>query len=106
MKLEIYAIRDVQADRALQPMYRERETIAMRDFEIAVSETKPFSDNPDDYVLYHIGSWDDETMVVTPNDPRRVYAGLDAIRNRRARLERVNELHMEIDKLQSPGGTD
>ena len=85
MKLEMYAIRDVQADRSLQPMYRERENIAMRDFEQAVTETKPFCDNPDDYVLYHIGSYDDETMELKANDPRRVYGGLDAVRNRRAR---------------------
>lgn len=106
MKIQMYVIRDIQADRALQPMYRERESIAMRDFEQAITDTKPFCDNPDDYVLYHIGSWDDEEMSLQPVDPRRVYSGLDALRNRRARMERVNELHHEIAQIQNPGGTD
>lgn len=106
MILEMFTIFDIQAERALQPILRENIQIAMRDFEMTVSTQKPFCDNPDDYTLYAIGKWNDETMLTEPCDPKRIYTGLEACKNRKKRQDKLHGLQMEIDNLQSPGGTD
>ena len=108
MIVKLYTIRDVQADRAIQPILRENEGIAVRDFEQMMHDTSPFNNNPDDYVLYYIGEWNDETMHIVPSDPTRIIDGLSAFRNRANRIQRVQELQMDIEDIinVSPGGTD
>lgn len=100
MKLQIFVIRDVQADVGQLPMYREKEEIAVRDFEIACCKPEVFGENPDDYVLYHIGSYDDEKMAGEFHDPRRVITGLDAVRNRETKLRKLQSLREEINNIE------
>lgn len=99
MLVQVYTIRDVQAKRAILPIYRENEDIAKRDFEMIIAGQKPYCDNPMDYVLYHIGTWDDESMRQTEQDPVRIYDGLVAYNERQVRQEKIADLHKQIDLL-------
>lgn len=104
----IYTVYDIQAKRAIQPLIRENDQIAARDFEQLVATQKPFNNNPDDYVLYRIGQWDDETMYIEPTDPKRIYTGLEALSNWQHRQAKLNQLQLDIEELKNPnaGGTD
>lgn len=104
---QMYVIRDLQAEAAMKPLLFEREAIAVRQFELSlVAKDNPFAASPEDYSLYHIGTYDDETMFLEACDPRRVVSGLEALRNAVRRQEKVLELHGQIDLLQSAGGTE
>ena len=102
MKLKKYAIKDVQADAFQLPMYRERDEIAIRDFENAcVDPNLPFAKNPDDYVLYYIGEYDDENATGSYVDPLRLITGVDACRNRAEKAKRLQALQGEIEELRT-----
>jgi hypothetical protein len=120
MKLQIYTIRDLQANRAMAPLFRENDAIARRDFTNMVNAepgpNNPFALNPEDYTLYHIGEWDDE---ITANsffsEPIRLLNGKEAIKAENIKRGQIEALEHEIAKLkdkqaelngQSYGGTD
>ena len=101
MNLFVYTILDIQADRAIQPFVRDRDEIAMRDFAQMMHDMTPFKDNPDDYVLYRIGNWNDEDMYIEGENPRRLLNGAEAYRQRAKRLNKVLDLHKQIDMLEN-----
>jgi len=122
MNLNIYAILDLQAQRAVQPFMRENDAVAVRDFTAACAGgDSPFAKNPDDYVMYHIGTWDDETMRYNEDNegfnPRRVMTGTEAVIDRAVDQDKIAALNKEIELIKSkmngqhelnlsPGGTD
>lgn len=100
MKMQMFVIRDTKAEVAIPPTYRENSAVAIRDFQMAVcAADNPMSKNPDDYVLYHVGEFDDETMYVTPADPQRVITGLEAVRDRQVKLDKIEALNREIEEI-------
>lgn len=100
MLLQMYVVRDTQAEASMPPMYRENVGVAMRDFEMAVhSADNPMSKNPDDYVLYHVGTYDDENMIVTGMDPVRIITGLEAYKGRQQKLDKIDHLRLEIEAI-------
>lgn len=102
MKLKVFVVRDVMAEVGQLPLYREKEAIAIRDFEMAVTNAQnPMSENPDDYVLYEIGEYDDEKMELVPMDPKRVITGMEAVRLRREKVAKLDGLQAEIKKLEA-----
>ena len=102
MRLEKFVIFDVQADVGVLPLYRENEMVAIRDFEMAVTKDgSKFADNPDDYVLYHIGWYDDVAMSGEYNDPKRIITGMEAVRIRRSKQDKLGELHKQIAELEA-----
>ena len=107
MNLKIYAVKDVQADAFMQPIIRPNEEVSVRDFTHAVTAAdSPMSANADDYILYEIGDWDDESGYVIPCDPRIVITGTFAVkesriisRENKTIREKLDALHAEIEKL-------
>lgn len=113
MKLNIYTIFDLQADRAITPFMRDNDNVAIRDFISTISSADgPFSKNPDDYSLYWIGVWDDETMLYNdaPSlfmEPKRVMTGREAYNKRQLDTDKIAELHREIEAIKAGlNGTD
>lgn len=102
MKVNIYTIKDLKAERSIQPFYRDKDEVMIRDFEMSVtSEDNPLGKNPEDYVLLRIGEWDDETNEIYGHQPVHIINGEEAQKNRLARLQAVNNLHAEIKDLEN-----
>lgn len=103
MQIEVFTIFDVQADRAITPIFRGAEEVAIRDFKNSVAAAdSPFNKNPDDYVLYHIDTWDDKTMMfVGEQEPRRIMNGREAIADRKVDVDKIKELADEIEKIKA-----
>lgn len=82
MKIQIYTIYDTQARRAIQPIGRDNDDVAKRDFVTMCADPKtPFGAHPQDYALFHCGEWDDQTMAFQPDiAPSRIMTGDDALR--------------------------
>jgi hypothetical protein len=101
MIVGIYVVMDTQAKVTMKPIFYEAEEVAIRDFSMALTDPKnTMSQNPDDYVLYHIGSYCDESMQIDQYDPRRVIYGLDAVKMRVEKMARLKALQDQIEKIE------
>lgn len=61
MKLEIFSIYDSKADSFSTPVFLANEAVAKRHFaQGANSPESHLNANPEDYTLFHLGSWDNE----------------------------------------------
>lgn len=74
MKLEIYSVRDSKAEVYNQPFFNKTHGEAERNFaELTKDQKSMVAKYPDDYDLFHIGSYDDSTGVLSPLDtPRHI----------------------------------
>ena len=69
MKKQIYSIYDNVAGMWLDPFYATNKATAQRTFSDACNdERSQFNKHPDDYVLYHVGVWDDRKGTIEPNE--------------------------------------
>lgn len=57
--------------------------------------------SPNDYTLYRIGAYDDDTGIPIGHDPVRIQTGIQAMKNGMRDRERIQALHDEIHKLQT-----
>lgn len=65
MKINVYAIKDLNADYFMQPMFMRTDSEAKRAFEIAVSNSESFlSQFPNQFDLYRIGTFDDSNASI------------------------------------------
>lgn len=68
MKLEIFAVYDSKAEAYITPFFQPKTNQAKRVFQNASQDIKhAFGRNPEDYTLFHLGSWDDDTALLKPN---------------------------------------
>lgn len=63
MKVDMYAIKDVVSGAFAPPFLGKNDAVAIRSFRKTLGQN-PF---PDDYELYLIGGYDDETGLVDTN---------------------------------------
>lgn len=71
--MQIYSIRDSKADAYLQPFFASNEAVAKRYVASAVNTPKhEFDVHTEDYSLYHIGTFSEETGTIHAVDPRCV----------------------------------
>lgn len=67
--VQAYAVKDVQTQLFTHPYFLTNDVLAKRSFEKAVQdETTKFNMYPEDYSLYHIGTYDVETGRMIHND--------------------------------------
>lgn len=99
--INMYVVNDIQAKASMTPIYRESDETAIRDFTSSmVASDSPMSAHPEDYSLWYVGIYNDETMEVIPAEPRKVITGLVAVKESRI-LSRENQvLNAKIDNLQ------
>lgn len=71
MKLmHVYSIYDAGADVYLQPFFQPADAAAIRIFsKMCTDENSSLSIKPDDFTLYNIGVFDDETGSLEPREP-------------------------------------
>jgi len=69
MTHKIYSIRDQKAEYFTQPFFKKTHGEAERDFHQLVNDEKSqLNKFPEDFDLYHLGTYDDETGKMTPLD--------------------------------------
>jgi hypothetical protein len=69
MTQKIYSIRDSKAEYFTQPFFKKTHGEAERDFTmLAKDEKSQIAQFPEDYDLYYIGDYDDQTGKMTPLD--------------------------------------
>lgn len=67
MKLRVYSVRDIKADAFAPPFFLGRDEVAARSFSDAIHDPKhPMASHPEDYELYCLGDFDDETGRIEP----------------------------------------
>lgn len=78
MEQLIYAIFDQKAAAYLPPFFRHADGLAIRDFAgCAVDQEHQFGRNPEDFTLYRIGCFDDETAHIEIEDPHSLGTALE-----------------------------
>jgi len=71
MITNVYSIRDSLAEIYNKPFTEINNATAIRAFSQSMQQTK----NKEDYVLYHIGTFDDNAGSFTVNDPVKIFSG-------------------------------
>jgi hypothetical protein len=77
MKLQVIATRDIVANVYGQPMYVVHIGQAIRSFGDEAQRKEPnnvLAQHPEDFELWHLGEWDDETAEYTELKPRKQLA--------------------------------
>lgn len=81
MKQEIYTIYDIKANAYLPPFFQGNDDIAKRMFFDAVADNSTsFHRHPEDYALFHIGSFDNIDGKIEPNSPRCLGTGVEFVK--------------------------
>lgn len=81
MKL-VYAVRDRAIDSFGQPIFCLAQGEALRSFMDEVNRAgSPMQAHPDDYDLYHIGTFDEATGTLVGLDAKMVCVGKEVVRD-------------------------
>lgn len=70
MKIELYSVKDTKVGFSV-PFSCVSDDVALRQFIATVRSSQPNFCNtfPEDKMLYHVGSFDDQSGVITPCEP-------------------------------------
>ena len=78
MRSKLFSIHDVKAGAYLPPFWLPTIEMARRSFADCVNmETHAFAKHPEDYTLFHVGDFDDETGRLEPVEPVSFGNGVD-----------------------------
>lgn len=67
MKLKIFAVRDAKAEAFGNPFFFKTHGESIRAWDEAVNDAQsPFYKHPNDYTLFEIGEFDQQTGLLTP----------------------------------------
>lgn len=70
MILQVCSIYDIKAEAFLPPFFLPKWEMAIRTFKDCVnSEEHQFGQHPEDYILTHVGTFDDETALLLNTEP-------------------------------------
>lgn len=79
--MQICAVRDRAVDGFMQPFFVPAIGLALRSFSDEVNRPEsPMYAHPEDYDLFHIGTYDDQKGALLPLDPRQLAIGKDMSR--------------------------
>lgn len=80
MNLNIYTIKDAKAGTHAQPFFSVNHTTAIRSFHVSVKDSSnPLSAYPEDFSLWHLGTYNDITGKLVGNDPEFVANSVQTI---------------------------
>lgn len=80
MNLVICSIFDKKAKAFLPPFFLPRWEMAIRTFKDCVNSTEhQFGQHPEDYILTHVGDFDDNTASLTESTPENCNNAIDGI---------------------------
>jgi len=81
MKKVIAAYRDAQAGVYGQPIFAPALGVVIRSFTDEVNneyENNMLFHHPEDFILYHIGNYDDNTGLIESQEPIKLLSGVEA----------------------------
>lgn len=80
MQIEIYTVFDSAAKAFLQPFFARSKGEAIRSFtDVVNTNDHQFNKHVHDYSLFHIGSYDDGSAIVTPVGPARIVTAIEVL---------------------------
>jgi hypothetical protein len=74
MQLEIYSIYDSKEEIYYQPHYFLNHDVALRTFGDMANEETKISKHPEDYTLWHLGSYEDSSATIKPLKTKKCIA--------------------------------
>lgn len=78
MRLQVFSVRDNAVGAFLPPFYVRARGEAVRSFMEAVGDPQhQFAKNPDDYVMYFLGEFDDNAGMFIGGEPTRIIGALE-----------------------------
>lgn len=78
MKLRIYSIYDSKAEAYMNPFFMRNDGEALRGFMDGIENSDtPFHKWPQDYTLFHVGHWDDESGLIENTTPKSLGNGVE-----------------------------
>lgn len=73
MIAQMFSVYDAKAGSFAQPFFSQNKQLALRAISAVMhDETHTFFMHAEDYTLYWLGSWDDETGALEPGHPEAV----------------------------------
>lgn len=80
-KLQMFSVLDKKAAAFVRPFFAPTSAVAVRSFGAALrGGDEVMKDHPEDFVLYHVGEFDQLNGSVTPKElPEQVVSGLDLV---------------------------
>ncbi len=73
MSAMIFSVKDMVAERFMEPFFAVNEASAMRSFQMECGrEGTQFNQYPEDFVLYCLGLWDPEKGEIVGQDARKI----------------------------------
>lgn len=79
MTMEFYAIKDETANRFMSPSLIATEDEAKRAFKSQVNNIQIWKDNPEDFSLYRLGSFDETTGTIIGIVPEKIVNGRSVV---------------------------
>jgi hypothetical protein len=80
MKLNAYTIFDVASGVHMRPFFSQADGQAVRGFkDIATDAEHEVGKHPEDYTLYRIGSFNDQTGKIEGEEPEKLISGLQCV---------------------------
>lgn len=78
--IKIYAIRDRALDAFNRPFFLTADGVAIRSFQDEINNKESeISKHADDYDLYTIGTYDENTGIISPHQPLQIAVGKQLI---------------------------
>lgn len=75
---QIYVVKDTKADSYTVPMFFQNNAVAIREMERAASQPgSQYQTHPEDFILFHIGSFDQGTGEMYSEDVSTVIRFID-----------------------------
>lgn len=80
MRLNVYTIYDTAAGAYMRPFYAQSDAQAIRVFgDLSVAADHDVGRHPEDYSLFRVATFDDNTGVFHPEDRECLITGLEAV---------------------------
>lgn len=80
--LEAFSIFDVKADAYMTPFFQPNKYMAIRDFTSLVRQNERIRDYPEDFILYHVGTWDALAGCLSPKEhPEELTKAVDVLKS-------------------------
>ena len=78
---KIFTVYDVAAEAYLPPFMLHQQGMAIREFQNMCNDQQHrFGANPEDYILFELGTFDDETAEYETHEPLSVANGIEMLR--------------------------
>ena len=98
MKLNAYTIYDVASGVYMRPFFSQADGQAIRGFkDIATDADHEIGKHPEDYTLFRIGSFNDNTGKMDGEAPEKLATALELVaQGRQVNQDNIEQLHKEI----------